>query len=248
MIWHILILESVSVYGRYVVGLLSVWVRDCWSAVGCNASIVLMIGFQSVSGRLSVGLKSGDSIPNLTRNSPDMNPTGFTVSSAKLSVADSWPMHWKFCVFCRFRVGSAGVTGVSGTCHMTSLMTSQHWFRQWSGAISMMTSSNEPIFCVSSPLWGESTSHQWIPLTNASFDVIFDLCLSKQLSKQSRHQWFEKPLHSLQCHCNEAASHCLNQCWPTSFIVTSPLVNQWLFPLLVTAKSQSHPMGENVTL
>ena len=43
---------------------------------------------------------------------PDMNPTGFTVSSATLSVADSWPIQWKICVFCRFRVGLAGVTGV----------------------------------------------------------------------------------------------------------------------------------------
>ena len=111
-IWHILISESVSVYGRYVVGLLSVWVRDCGSAVGYNSSIVLMIGFQSVWGRLCIGLKSGDSITNLTRNDPDMNPTAFTVSSATLSVADSWPIHWKFYGFFRFRVGLAGVTGV----------------------------------------------------------------------------------------------------------------------------------------
>ena len=64
MIWHILISESLSVYGRYVVGLLSVWVRDCLSAVGYYSSIVLMIGFQSVSCQLYIGLKSGDSIRN----------------------------------------------------------------------------------------------------------------------------------------------------------------------------------------
>ena len=102
MIWHILISESVSVYGRYAVGLLSVWVRDCRSAVGYDSSIVLMVGFHSVSCRLSIGLKSGDPIPNLTRSDPNMNPTGFTVSSATLSVADSWPIHWKFCVFVGF--------------------------------------------------------------------------------------------------------------------------------------------------
>ena len=83
-IWHILISESVSVYNRGVIGLLSVWVRDCRSAVGYDSSIVLMIGFQSVSCRLSIDPKSGDSIPNLTRNDPDMNPTGFAVSSATL--------------------------------------------------------------------------------------------------------------------------------------------------------------------
>ena len=102
MIWHILISESVSVYGQYAVGLLSVWDWDCRSAVGYDSSIVLMVGFHSVSCRLSIGLKSGNSIPNLTRSDPDMNPTGFTVSSATLSVADSWPMHWKICVFFGF--------------------------------------------------------------------------------------------------------------------------------------------------
>ena len=100
-----------SVCCRFVIGLSS----GLWSAVGYDSSSVLMIVFQSVSCRLSIGLKSGDSIPNLTQNDPDMNPTGFTVCSATLSVADSWPIHWKFCDFCRFRVGLAGVTGVSGS-------------------------------------------------------------------------------------------------------------------------------------
>ena len=117
MICNNLISESVLVYGRYVVGLLSIWVRDSRSAVGYDSSIVLMIGFQSVPCRLAIGLKSGDSIPNLTRNDPDINPTGFTVSSATMSVADSWPIHWKFCGFCRFRIGLAGVTGALDLIH-----------------------------------------------------------------------------------------------------------------------------------
>ena len=33
---------------------------------------------------------------------------------------------------------------------------------------SMMMSSNGNIFFITGPLWGESTSHWWIPLTNAS--------------------------------------------------------------------------------
>ena len=78
-----------------------------------------MIGFQSVSCWLSVGLKSGDSKPNLTRNDPDMNLTGFTVSSATLLVADSWPIDCKICGFCRFCVGLAGVTGV---LHLTQTL------------------------------------------------------------------------------------------------------------------------------
>ena len=35
-----------------------------------------------------------------------------------------------------------------------------------------------------------------------SFDVFFDLCLNKQLNKQSRHRWFETQLRSLWRHCN----------------------------------------------
>ena len=35
-----------------------------------------------------------------------------------------------------------------------------------------------------------------------SFDVFFDLRLTKRLSKQSRRRWFETPLRSLWRHCN----------------------------------------------
>ena len=44
----------------------------------------------------------------------------------------------------------------------------------------MMTSSNENIFRVTGPLWGESTSHRWIPAQRPmmwNFDVFFDLRL-----------------------------------------------------------------------
>ena len=34
------------------------------------------------------------------------------------------------------------------------------------------------------------------------FDIFFDLCLNKWLSKHSLHQWFEMPLLSLWHHCN----------------------------------------------
>ena len=36
-----------------------------------------------------------------------------------------------------------------------------------------------------------------------SFDVFFDLCLNKRLSKQSRCRRFEMPSRSLWCHCND---------------------------------------------
>ena len=53
------------------------------------------VGLLSVFNRCHVGYLSvsNRSIPILTQNDPDMNPTGFAVPSATLSVADSWPFH-----------------------------------------------------------------------------------------------------------------------------------------------------------
>ena len=51
----------------------------------------------------------------------------------------------------------------------------------------IMTSSNGNIFCVTAPLWGESTGHRWIPSQRPmtqSFEAFFDLRLNKRLSKQ----------------------------------------------------------------
>ena len=48
--------------------------------------------------------------------------------------------------------------------------------------------------------------HRWIPRTKASdveLDVFFDLCLNKQLSKQSWGWWLEMPSCPLWRHCNE---------------------------------------------
>ena len=50
-----------------------------------------------------------------------------------------------------------------------------------------------------SPVTGEFSSQR--PVTQ-SFDVFFDLCLNKRLSKQSWGCWFETPLWLLWCHCN----------------------------------------------
>ena len=50
-----------------------------------------------------------------------------------------------------------------------------------------------------SPVSGEFPAQR--PVTR-SFDVFFDLCLSKRLIKDSWGWRFEMPLHSLWCHCN----------------------------------------------
>ena len=67
-----------------------------------------------------------------------------------------------------------------------------------------MTSSNGNIFRAAGHLCGEFTGHRWIPSqrpVTRSFDVFFNLCLNRRLSKQSGGLWFETPPRSLWCHC-----------------------------------------------
>ena len=62
----------------------------------------------------------------------------------------------------------------------------------------MMTSSNG-----NSPVTGEFPSQR--PVTRR-FDVLFDMCLNKRLSKQSWGWWFETPSRPLWRHCNVPSS------------------------------------------
>ena len=70
----------------------------------------------------------------------------------------------------------------------------------------MMLSSNGTFFALlalgagNSPVIDEFPSKR--PVT-WSFDVFFDLCLNKRLSKQSWGCWFERPSRSLWRHCND---------------------------------------------
>ena len=58
----------------------------------------------------------------------------------------------------------------------------------------IMMSSNGNIFCITGPLWEESTGHRWIPLTKASDAELwfFLSVLIKQLSKHSRRHWLRR--------------------------------------------------------
>ena len=70
----------------------------------------------------------------------------------------------------------------------------------------MMTSSNGNIFPVTGLLCGEFAGHRWIPLTQRlvtrSFDVLFNLRLNQQLSKQLWRRWFKTPSPPLWRHCD----------------------------------------------
>ena len=67
-IWYIWIHEGLlSVCFRRVVGFLSVWVRDCRFDVGYVSSTLVIIGLESVSCRLSIGLRFNPaSCPQIT--------------------------------------------------------------------------------------------------------------------------------------------------------------------------------------
>ena len=109
-----------------------------------------------------------------------------TESSATLSVADSWLNHWQFCVFCRFGVGLARVTGV---LDLSSPWTRKFCCTRWRHQ--MKTFSALLDLCAgNSPVIGEFPAQR--PVTR-SFDVFFDLRLNKRLSKQSISPWFETP-------------------------------------------------------
>ena len=49
------------------------------------------------------------------------------------------------------------------------------------------------------------------PVTR-SFDIFFDVCMTKRLSKQSRCRWFEAPWHSLWRHCNALITYFTDAC------------------------------------
>ena len=72
-------------------------------------------------------------------------------------------------------------------------------------SLCMMMSSNGNISallaCYIGNSWVTSEFASQKPVAQ-SFDIFFDLCQNKQLSKQSRHQRFELPLCSLWHHCN----------------------------------------------
>ena len=89
----------------------------------------------------------------------------------------------------------------------------------------MITSSNGNIIRVTVPLYGEFRGRRWIPLIQDSDTELWcflDLRLSKRLSKQSRHRWFETTLHPLWRHCNVDLQ---GQIWlKMSNVLVSPLL------------------------
>ena len=89
---------------------------------------------------------------------------------------------------------------------------------QWGATVSgsgmspcrMMTSLNGNICRVTGILYGEFTCPGEFPPkrpVTRSFDVFFDLCLNKEVSKQSRGWWSETQSSSLWRRCNG------NKCW-----------------------------------
>ena len=116
-----------------------------------------------------------------------------TMSHHKTSHAST--KRGKYNAFCVILVISPNVAGL---CLEEWLAVGPYW-------IFIMTSSNGNIFRVTAPLCGEFTGPGEFPTqrpVTLSFDVFFDLCLNKRLSKQSWGWWFETLSWSLWRHSN----------------------------------------------
>ena len=90
----------------------------------------------------------------------------------------------------------------------------------------MMTSSNGDIFRVTGLLCGEFTHPRWFlsqRLVARSFDVFFDLCLNKRLSKQSKRRWSGTPASSLWCHCYQLVSIVVLLSWYRGILIATHL-------------------------
>ena len=82
------------------------------------------------------------------------------------------------------------------------------WWRHQMETVSALLA----ICAGNSPVTGEFTSQR--PVTR-SFDVFFDLCLNKRLSKQLRGWWFEKLSRPLWRHCNDLTDRNRQINWKT---------------------------------
>ena len=85
------------------------------------------------------------------------------------------------------RNGKSPLLSAITFCYHDDVIKLKHFPRYWR-------------YVGNSPATGEFPSQR--PVTR-SFDVFFDLCLNKQLSKQSRGWWFETPSRSSGRHCND---------------------------------------------
>ena len=130
----------------------------------------------------------------------------------------------------------------------------KHWTGSWRCCLSLEVLSSIPARPAIIPWWrhgmeafsalfalcagnwpvpGEFPTQR--PVTR-SFDVFFDMCLNKRLSKQSRGWWFETLSHSLWRHCN-ASVHlwviCVFLCQNIKIIPTNIFI--YIFKCMLTS-------------
>ena len=107
----------------------------------------------------------------------------------------------------------------------------------------MMMSSNGNIFRVTGHLCGEFTGPGEFPTqrpVTRSFDVFFDICLYKRLSKQSRGWWFETQSRPLWRQCNDDIQYLWTRWRHLKWSDWSRKNSMWrLFFILLTVGSYS---------
>ena len=99
--------------------------------------------------------------------------------------------------------------------HMLTSVNHDQWWRHPMEALSALL-----VFCAgNSSVTTEFPAQR--PVTR-SFDIFFDLRLSKRLNKQSKRRWFETPSRSLWRHCNAIKDHWSQRC--TDLLVSNVTV------------------------
>ena len=83
----------------------------------------------------------------------------------------------------------------------------QSWWRHQTETFSALLA----LYAGNLPVPGELPSQS--PVAQ-SFDVFFDRCMNKRLSKQWWGWWFETPSHPLWCHCNGVEARRSQNTWP----------------------------------
>ena len=113
--------------------------------------------------------------------------------------------------------GSSSIWLTVGFTHMMEIVVSQWWcgvpsIMGWrhSGLLAWWRHQMELFSALLTLCAGNSTVTVEFPAqrpVTRSFDVFFDLCLSKRLSKQSWGWWFETPLRPWWRNCNGRGWH-----------------------------------------
>ena len=192
--------------GRVALGLRSDWLEHKTAWTSCGRPMKGDQSKLSLERPLSERPQDGCGWPvDVTGRPTDDFGRPMDVHLAPWTTTGRWSHYGRSKALCpsyviwRYRLGSVLVQVMGwlpdGIKPLTDPMLTSWWRRQLETFSALLA-----LFAGNCPVTGEFPAQR--PVTQ-SFDVFFDLRLKKRFSKQWRHRWFETPLRSLWCHCND---------------------------------------------